>query len=109
MILWNPKFYVLDALTCLLSIFLITDLQCEGHTPNDAIETMIKILGSSNEETRTNDAVETMIKILGFSNFRVCKRIYMKAVWLSRLFSLLCNFWIPIPILISISVMRPFW
>ncbi|CAH1436892.1 unnamed protein product [Lactuca virosa] len=53
----ESKVYVLDALKSLLSIAPITDLLREGSAPNDAIETMIKILGSTNEETRANSAM----------------------------------------------------
>ncbi|KAI3723067.1 hypothetical protein L2E82_34392 [Cichorium intybus] len=53
----ESKVYVLDALKSLLGVAPITDLLREGSAPNDAIETMIKILGFTNEETRANSAM----------------------------------------------------
>nr|GEV95655.1 hypothetical protein [Tanacetum cinerariifolium] len=52
----ESKVYVLDALKSLLSIAPLTDLLREGSASNDAIETMIKILTSTNEETRASSA-----------------------------------------------------
>ncbi|KAJ0703864.1 putative C2 domain, armadillo-like helical, C2 domain superfamily protein [Helianthus annuus] len=53
----ESKFHVLDALKSLLSIAPLSDLLREGSASNDAIETMIKILTSTNEETRANSSM----------------------------------------------------
>ncbi|XP_071705631.1 protein CELLULOSE SYNTHASE INTERACTIVE 1-like [Rutidosis leptorrhynchoides] len=53
----ESKVYVLDALRSLLSMAPLTDLLREGSASNDAIETMIKILTSTNVETRANSAM----------------------------------------------------
>ncbi|KAK1410700.1 hypothetical protein QVD17_37239 [Tagetes erecta] len=52
----ESKVHVLDALKSLLSIAPLSDLLREGSASNDAIETMIKILTSTNEETRANSS-----------------------------------------------------
>ncbi|KAM0034167.1 putative C2 domain, armadillo-like helical, C2 domain superfamily protein [Helianthus debilis subsp. tardiflorus] len=48
----ESKAYVLDALKSLLSAAPLTDLLREGCASNDAIDTIIKILNSTKEETR---------------------------------------------------------
>ncbi|XP_027178895.1 protein CELLULOSE SYNTHASE INTERACTIVE 1 [Coffea eugenioides] len=52
----ESKVYVLDALRSLLSVVPINDMLREGSAANDAIETMVKILGSTKEETQANSA-----------------------------------------------------
>ncbi|KAI7750216.1 hypothetical protein M8C21_026313 [Ambrosia artemisiifolia] len=52
----ESKVYVLDALKSLLSAVPLTDLLREGSASNDAIETIIKILSSTKEETRAKSA-----------------------------------------------------
>ncbi|XP_076910232.1 protein CELLULOSE SYNTHASE INTERACTIVE 1-like [Bidens hawaiensis] len=53
----ESKVHVLDALKSLLSIAPLSDLLREGSASNDAIETMIKILTSTNEETRASSSM----------------------------------------------------
>ncbi|KAA8546853.1 hypothetical protein F0562_003282 [Nyssa sinensis] len=50
------KVYVLDALRSMLSVAPLNDLLREGSAANDAIETMIKILSSTREETQAKSA-----------------------------------------------------
>ncbi|CAA6665079.1 unnamed protein product [Spirodela intermedia] len=52
----ESKVYVLDALRSLLSVAPLNDILLEGSAANDAIETMIKILGSTKEETQAKSA-----------------------------------------------------
>ncbi|WOK96271.1 hypothetical protein Cni_G04978 [Canna indica] len=52
----ESKTYVLDALRSLLSVAPLSDILREGSAANDAIETMIKILSSSKEETQAKSA-----------------------------------------------------
>ncbi|XP_010916918.1 protein CELLULOSE SYNTHASE INTERACTIVE 1 [Elaeis guineensis] len=52
----ESKIYVLDALRSLLSVAPLRDLLHEGSAANDAIETMIKILSSTKEETQAKSA-----------------------------------------------------
>ncbi|CAI9109355.1 OLC1v1009162C1 [Oldenlandia corymbosa var. corymbosa] len=52
----ESKVYVLDALKMLLSVAPLNDMLREGSAANDAIETMIKILGSNKEETQAKSA-----------------------------------------------------
>ncbi|XP_073011207.1 protein CELLULOSE SYNTHASE INTERACTIVE 1 isoform X1 [Typha latifolia] len=52
----ESKIYVLDALQSLLSVAPLNDILHEGSAANDAIETMIKILSSSREETQAKSA-----------------------------------------------------
>lgn len=52
----ESKVYVLDALRSLLSVAPISDILLEGSAANDAIETMIRILGSTKEETQAKSA-----------------------------------------------------
>ncbi|KAI3767728.1 hypothetical protein L2E82_18092 [Cichorium intybus] len=52
----ESKVYVLDALKSLLSTAPLPDLLREGSASNDAIETIIKILSSTKEETRAKSA-----------------------------------------------------
>ncbi|KAK4411638.1 protein CELLULOSE SYNTHASE INTERACTIVE 1 [Sesamum angolense] len=53
----ESKVYVLDALKSLLSVAPLNDIMCEGSAANDAIETMIKILHSTKEETQAKSAL----------------------------------------------------
>ncbi|KAJ4953353.1 hypothetical protein NE237_030185 [Protea cynaroides] len=48
----ESKVYVLDALKSMLSVAPLKDIVHEGSAANDAIETMIKILSSTKEETQ---------------------------------------------------------
>ncbi|XP_043722318.1 protein CELLULOSE SYNTHASE INTERACTIVE 1-like [Telopea speciosissima] len=52
----ESKVYVLDALKSLLSVASLKDIVNEGSAANDAIETMIKILSSTKEETQAKSA-----------------------------------------------------
>ncbi|MBA0803396.1 hypothetical protein Gohar_013606, partial [Gossypium harknessii] len=52
----ESKVYVLDALRSMLSVVPFQDISREGSAANDAIETMIKILSSSKEETQAKSA-----------------------------------------------------
>lgn len=52
----ESKVYVLDAMKSLLSVVPLSDLIREGSAANDAIETMIKILNSTKEETQARSA-----------------------------------------------------
>ncbi|KAK9134340.1 hypothetical protein Syun_013670 [Stephania yunnanensis] len=52
----ESKVHVLDALKSLLSVAPIQELLREGTAPNDAIETMIKLLNSAQEETQAESA-----------------------------------------------------
>ncbi|GLU13161.1 hypothetical protein SLE2022_298070 [Rubroshorea leprosula] len=52
----ESKVYVLDALRSMLSVVPFNDILREGSAANDAIETMIKILSSTKEETQAKSA-----------------------------------------------------
>nr|GMD54982.1 protein CELLULOSE SYNTHASE INTERACTIVE 1 [Ipomoea batatas] len=52
----ESKVYVLDALKSLLSVAPLNEILREGSAANDAIETMIKILNSTKEETQAKSA-----------------------------------------------------
>ncbi|XP_068636551.1 protein CELLULOSE SYNTHASE INTERACTIVE 1-like [Aristolochia californica] len=52
----ESKVYVLDALKNLLSVACMSDILHEGSAANDAIETIIKILSSTREETQAKSA-----------------------------------------------------
>ncbi|KAJ4848169.1 Interactor with COP9 signalosome (CSN) complex [Turnera subulata] len=52
----ESKVYVLDALRSMLSVVPLSDILREGSAANDAIETMIKILSSTKEETQAKSA-----------------------------------------------------
>ncbi|XXG70674.1 hypothetical protein AAC387_Pa07g0105 [Persea americana] len=52
----ESKVYVLDALRSLLSAAPLGDILHEGSAANDAIETMIKLLSSTKEETQAKSA-----------------------------------------------------
>ncbi|KNA11436.1 hypothetical protein SOVF_135210 [Spinacia oleracea] len=52
----ESKIYVLDALKSMLSVVPLNDILREGSAANDAIETMVKILGSAKEETQAKSA-----------------------------------------------------
>lgn len=52
----ESKVYVLDALKSMLSVVPYNDILREGSAANDAIETMIKILSSTKEETQAKSA-----------------------------------------------------
>ncbi|KAL0290530.1 UNVERIFIED_CONTAM: protein CELLULOSE SYNTHASE INTERACTIVE 1 [Sesamum calycinum] len=53
----ESKVYVLDALKSLLCVAPLSDMAREGSAANDAIETMIKILSSTKEETQAKSAL----------------------------------------------------
>ncbi|KAL8472042.1 hypothetical protein ACS0TY_029320 [Phlomoides rotata] len=53
----ESKVYVLDALKSLLCVAPLTDVVREGSAANDAIETMIKILSSTKEETQAKSTL----------------------------------------------------
>ncbi|KAL5982070.1 Interactor with COP9 signalosome (CSN) complex [Asimina triloba] len=52
----ESKVFVLDALRSLLSVAPLRDVLHEGSAANDAIETIIKILSSTREETQAKSA-----------------------------------------------------
>ncbi|XP_010905921.1 protein CELLULOSE SYNTHASE INTERACTIVE 1 [Elaeis guineensis] len=52
----ESKVYILDALKSLLSVAPLNDILHEGSAANDAIETMIKILSFTKEETQAKSA-----------------------------------------------------
>ncbi|CAJ2667796.1 unnamed protein product [Trifolium pratense] len=52
----ESKVYVLDALRSMLSVVSLSDLLREGSAANDAINTMIKLLSSTKEETQAKSA-----------------------------------------------------
>lgn len=52
----ESKVYILDALKSMLSVVPFNDILREGSAANDAIETMIKILSSTKEETQSKSA-----------------------------------------------------
>ncbi|XP_021752681.1 protein CELLULOSE SYNTHASE INTERACTIVE 1-like [Chenopodium quinoa] len=52
----ESKIYVLDALKSMLSVVPLNDILRDGSAANDAIETMVKILGSAKEETQAKSA-----------------------------------------------------
>ncbi|KAL9340458.1 hypothetical protein Peur_066677 [Populus x canadensis] len=52
----ESKVYVLDALRSMLSVVPLSDVLRDGSAANDAIETMIKILSSTKEETQAKSA-----------------------------------------------------
>ncbi|KAL8159614.1 hypothetical protein V2J09_001151 [Rumex salicifolius] len=52
----ESKTYVLDALKSMLSMVPLNNILQDGSAANDAIETMIKILSSPNEETQEKSA-----------------------------------------------------
>ncbi|KAJ9177640.1 hypothetical protein P3X46_012839 [Hevea brasiliensis] len=52
----ESKVYVLDALRSMLSVVPLSDILREGSAANDAIETMVKILSSTKEETQAKSA-----------------------------------------------------
>ncbi|KAK6125765.1 hypothetical protein DH2020_040495 [Rehmannia glutinosa] len=62
----ESKVYVLDALKSLLCVVPLNDLVREGSAANDAIETMIKILSSTKEETQAKSA----LALAGIFNLR---------------------------------------
>ncbi|KAL3613418.1 Interactor with COP9 signalosome (CSN) complex [Castilleja foliolosa] len=53
----ESKLYVLNALQSLLSVAPLNEMVHEGTAANDAIETMIKILNSTKEETQAKSAL----------------------------------------------------
>ncbi|XP_031264283.1 protein CELLULOSE SYNTHASE INTERACTIVE 1-like [Pistacia vera] len=52
----ESKVYVLDALRSMLSVVPFNDILREGSASNDAVDTMIKILSSTKEETQAKSA-----------------------------------------------------
>ncbi|XP_042493679.1 protein CELLULOSE SYNTHASE INTERACTIVE 1-like [Macadamia integrifolia] len=76
----ESKVYVLDALKSLLSVAPLKDILHEGSAANDAIETMIKILTSTKEETQAKSASA----LAGLFHLRKDLResnIAVKALW----------------------------
>ncbi|KAL2521595.1 hypothetical protein Fot_25518 [Forsythia ovata] len=76
----ESKVYVLDALKSLLSVAPLNDMLREGSAANDAIETMIKILSSTKEETQAKSA----LALAGIFELRKDLRetsIAVKALW----------------------------
>ncbi|XP_073293510.1 protein CELLULOSE SYNTHASE INTERACTIVE 1-like [Primulina huaijiensis] len=76
----ESKVYVLDALKSLLSMAPLNEMLREGSAANDAIETMLKILSSSREETQANSARA----LSGIYDFRKDLRqssIAVKTLW----------------------------
>ncbi|KAF7834255.1 protein CELLULOSE SYNTHASE INTERACTIVE 1-like [Senna tora] len=52
----ESKVYVLDALRSMLSVVPLSDILREGSAASDAVDTMIKILNSTKEETQAKSA-----------------------------------------------------
>ncbi|XP_054805282.1 protein CELLULOSE SYNTHASE INTERACTIVE 1-like isoform X1 [Prosopis cineraria] len=52
----ESKVYVLDALKSMLSVAPLGDIQREGSAASDAIDTMIKLMSSTKEETQAKSA-----------------------------------------------------
>ncbi|KAL2332790.1 hypothetical protein Fmac_014003 [Flemingia macrophylla] len=52
----ESKVYVLDALRSMLSVVALSDLLREGSASSDAIDTMIKLMSSTKEETQAKSA-----------------------------------------------------
>lgn len=52
----ESKVYVLDALRSMLSIVSLSDLLRDGNAASDAINTLIKLLSSTKEETQAKSA-----------------------------------------------------
>ncbi|XP_004502453.1 protein CELLULOSE SYNTHASE INTERACTIVE 1 isoform X2 [Cicer arietinum] len=52
----ESKVYVLDALRSMLSVVSLSDLLREGSAASDAVDTMIKLLSSTKEETQAKSA-----------------------------------------------------
>ncbi|CAI9753143.1 unnamed protein product [Fraxinus pennsylvanica] len=76
----ESKVYVLDALKSLLSVAPLNDMLREGSAANDAIETMIKILSFTKEETQAKSA----LALAGIFELRKDLRetsIAVKALW----------------------------
>ncbi|CAI9758250.1 unnamed protein product [Fraxinus pennsylvanica] len=76
----ESKVYVLDALKSLLSVAPLSDMLREGSAANDAIETMIKILSFTTEETQAKSA----LALAGIFELRKDLRetsIAVKALW----------------------------
>ncbi|THF99623.1 hypothetical protein TEA_029639 [Camellia sinensis var. sinensis] len=61
----ESKVYVLDALKSMLSVVPLNDMLREGSAANDAVETMIKILSCTREETQAKSAA-ALAGIFGF-------------------------------------------
>ncbi|KAA8530902.1 hypothetical protein F0562_005639 [Nyssa sinensis] len=76
----ESKVYVLDALRSMLSIAPINDMLCEGSAANDAIETMIKILGSTREETQAKSA-SSLARIFNLRKDLRESSIAVKTLW----------------------------
>ncbi|XP_022876593.1 protein CELLULOSE SYNTHASE INTERACTIVE 1 isoform X1 [Olea europaea var. sylvestris] len=76
----ESKVYVLDALKSLLSVAPLNDMLREGSAANDAIETMIKVLSFTKEETQAKSA----LALAGIFELRKDLRessIAVKALW----------------------------
>ena len=64
----GSKVYVLDALKSMLSVAPIHDILHEDSAANDTIETMIKILSSTREETQAKSASSVAGITLGMTS-----------------------------------------
>ncbi|KAI7981470.1 Protein CELLULOSE SYNTHASE INTERACTIVE 1 [Camellia lanceoleosa] len=62
----ESKVYVLDALKSMLSVVPLNDMLREGSAANDVVETMIKILSCTREETQAKSAAA----LAGIFDFR---------------------------------------
>ncbi|KAL4197571.1 hypothetical protein AMTRI_Chr04g251800 [Amborella trichopoda] len=76
----ESKVYVLDALKSLLSVAPITDILHEGSAANDAIETMIKILSSTREETQAKSA-SVLAELFNLRKDLRESNVAVKALW----------------------------
>ncbi|RWR93044.1 LOW QUALITY PROTEIN: C2 calcium-dependent membrane targeting [Cinnamomum micranthum f. kanehirae] len=76
----ESKVYVLDALRSLLSNFSVNDILNEGSSANDAIETIIKMLSSTKEETQVK-AASVLAALFACRKDLRESSIAVKAVW----------------------------
>ncbi|KAG4169618.1 hypothetical protein ERO13_A12G091200v2 [Gossypium hirsutum] len=76
----ESKVYVLDALRSMLSVVPFHDMLCEGSAASDAMETMIKILSSTKEETQAKSASALAGIFESRKDFRESK-IAVKTLW----------------------------
>ncbi|TYH38480.1 hypothetical protein ES332_D12G111900v1 [Gossypium tomentosum] len=76
----ESKVYVLDALRSMLSVVPFHDMLREGSAASDAMETMIKILSSTKEETQAKSASALAGIFESRKDFRESK-IAVKTLW----------------------------
>ncbi|CAN6542285.1 unnamed protein product [Malus baccata var. baccata] len=76
----ESKVYVLDALKSMLSVVPLNDISREGSAANDAIETMIKLLSSTKEETQAKSA-SALAGIFGSRKDLRESSIAVKTLW----------------------------